>query len=101
MEDAVLYVKEVGKRSQNRKKKPTFPTIQRKDVMECILSDLATAHEKSLLSSMYYEIIRMETKKMQYITEIAISSQEEANIYDLINRLKSEEKNKRKETALE
>lgn len=96
MEDEVLYVKNVGKRSQNKKKKSTFPTIQRKDIMECILSDFATCREKSLLSSMYYEITRMETKKMKYISEIAISSQAEADLYDLINRLKSEEKLKEK-----
>lgn len=96
MEDAVLYVKEVGKRSQKRKEKSTFPTIQRKEVMEYILSDIATKSEKALLSSMYYEIVRMETKKMKYITEIAISSQEEADIYDLINSLKRKEKMQQK-----
>ena len=92
MEEAVLYVREVGKRCQKKRKKSTFPTIQRQDVMECILSEFATQNERALLSSMYSEIIRMETKKMEYITEIAISSQRDADIYDLINRLKREEK---------
>ena len=96
MEEAVLYVREVGKRCQKRKKKSTFPTIQRRDVMEYILSDVATKSERALLSSMYSEIVRMEMKKMEYITEIAISSQKDAEIYDLINRLKGEEKNRQK-----
>lgn len=96
MEEAILYVREVGKRCQKRKRKPTFPTIQRRDVMEYILSDVATKSERALLSSMYSEIIRMEMKKMEYITEIAISSQKDAEIYDLINRLKGEEKRRQK-----
>ena len=33
---------------------------------------------------------------MKYITEIAISSKKDAEAYDLINRLKAEEKNKLK-----
>lgn len=96
MEDAVLYVREVGKRRDKKKKKSTFPTIQRIDVMKYILSDVATKSERAKLSSMYSEIIRMEMKKMEYITEIAISSQNDADIYDLINKLKGEEKKKQK-----
>ena len=45
---------------------------------------------------MYYEITKMEMKDMKYITEIAISSKEDADIYDLIQRLKMKEKNKLK-----
>ena len=93
MEDAVLYVKSVGKRSQKQKKKATFPTIQRSDIMKCILSDHITKMEKALLSSMYSEILRMETRTMEYITEIAISSKQEADLYDLIKRIKREERN--------
>ena len=99
MDDAVLYVREVGKRRNKRKKKMAFPTIRRMDVMECILSDIATESERSQLSSMYYEIIRMEMKKMEYISEIAISSQKDADVYDLINRLKREERIRQKQKA--
>lgn len=38
----------------------------------------------------------MDMKKIEYITEIAISSQKDAEIYDIINRLKGEEKNRQK-----
>ena len=41
-------------------------------------------------------IVRMDMKKIEYITEIAISSQKDAEIYDIINRLKGEEKNRQK-----
>ena len=101
MEQSILCVEKDKSYLQKRKLKSTFPTIQRKDVMEYILSDIATKSEKALLSSVYSEIIRMETKKMQYITEIAISSQEEADIYDLIKRLKKEERMQEKGYVLE
>ena len=91
MDEAVLYVREVGKRSQKRKKKSSFPTIQRHDVMACIISDVATKKEKALLSKLYHEIILMEAGTMEYIAEIAVSSQEDANMYDLVKRLKREE----------
>lgn len=66
----------------------TFPTIQRSDVMSCILSEFVTEEEKKSLSVMYSEITRMEMKDMKYITEIAISSREDAEIYDTIRRVK-------------
>lgn len=96
MNEAYLYLSEIGKRSQKPKKHKSFPTIQRWDVMNGILSEFATQEEKSSLSLMYYEITKMEMRDMTYITEIAISSQRDADIYDLINRLKSEERNKGK-----
>ena len=98
MNEAYFYITEVGKRSQKVRKKTSFPTIQRSDVMSCILSEFATYEEKSLLSKLYHEITKMEIKDMKYITDIAISSQSDADIYDLIKRLKLEEKNKLKYT---
>lgn len=92
MNEAYLYVTECNEYSKKGKKKKNFPTIQRSDIMNCILSEFATNEEKSLLSLLYYEITKMEMKDMKYITEIAISSQKDADVYDLINRLKSEEK---------
>lgn len=94
MNEAYLYITESKKRSQKGQKKRSFPTIQRSDIMSCILSEFATNEEKSSLSLMYYEITKMEMKDMKYITEIAISSQKDADIYDLIKRLKSKERNK-------
>lgn len=96
MNEAYLYLSQVGKRSQKIKKNKSFPTIQRYDIMNAILSEFTTSEEKSLLSLTYYEITKMEMADMKYITEIAISSQRDADIYNLINRLKIEEKNKLK-----
>lgn len=96
MNEAYLYITEVGKQSHKERKKKNFPTIQRSDIMSCILSEFATCEEKSLLSNIYYEITKMEMQDMKYITEIAISSKKDAEAYDLINRLKSKEKNRLK-----
>lgn len=96
MNEAYLYLSEIGKRSQKPKKNKNYPTIQRWDVMNGILSEFATQEEKTSLSLMYYEITKMEMRDMTYITEIAISSQRDADIYNLINRLKAKEKNKSK-----
>lgn len=92
MNEAYLHLMEGSKRLGKEKRKNGFPTIQRSDIMSCILSEFATNAEKSSLSLMYYEITRMEMKDMKYITEIAISSQKDADIYDIIKRLKSQEK---------
>ena len=94
--EAYYHLYEVGKRSKKERSKKSFPTIQRSDVMEGILSEFAKEQEKRLLSIMYFEITRMEMKDMKYITEIAISSQSDADIYDIIKRLKRQEKNKLK-----
>lgn len=96
MNEAYFYITEVGKRSQKERKKNNFPTIQRSDIMSCILSEFATCEERTVLSKIYYEITKMEMQDMKYITEIAISSKRDAEVYDLINRLKSEEKNRLK-----
>lgn len=92
MEEALLYIKEVGKRSSKRKEKKTFPTIQREDIMKYILSNDISDIERYKLSSMYYDIVKMETQNLQYVTEIAISSQNDSEIYDLINKLKNRDK---------
>lgn len=92
MDEVYLYLTEGNKHLKKEKRKKGFPTIQRSDIMSCILSEFATKEEKSSLSLMYYEITKMEMKDMKYITEIAISSQKDADIYDTIRRLKSQEK---------
>ena len=94
MGKAYLYAIKKRKCPKKIRTLKKYPTIQRSDVMNCILSEYATSEEKNLLSCMYYEITKMEMKDMKYITEIAISSKEDADIYDLIQRLKMKEKNK-------
>ena len=88
------YTAELKKKIKKVKILKKYPTIKRCDIMSGILSEYATNEEKQLLSIIYFEITKMEMKDMKYITEIAISSQRDAEAYDLVEKLKSKEKTK-------
>ena len=87
MQEAILYIKEVGKRKNKQKLKKTFPTISREDIMAGILSTELNHLERSKLSNLYAEITHMEKKDLKYITEIAVSSESDSEIYEMLNQL--------------
>ena len=60
MGKAYLYAIKKRKCPKKIRTLKKYPTIQRSDVMNCILSEYATSEEKNLLSCMYYEITKME-----------------------------------------
>lgn len=92
----VMYDNEVKKECKNSSHGQAFPVIRREDVMSSILSEYVTKNQKVMLSAMYFEIVQMERKTLEYITEIAISSRQDAEIYDIITFLKRKEKENKK-----
>ncbi len=92
MQEAILYLNEVGKRKHKSKIKNTFPTISRTDIMSGILSETLNASDRVKLSKLYAEIIYMEKKDLKYISKIAISSQSDFEIYEMLKRIKKMEK---------
>lgn len=86
MQEAILYINEVGKRKGKQKVKKTFPTISRTDIMLGILSESLSDVERSKLSNLYAEILYMERRDLKYISEIAVSSQSDLEIYEMIKR---------------
>lgn len=87
MQDAILYINEVGKRKNKCKTKKTFPTINRSDIMSGILSEIVNESERTKLSKLYAEIIHMEKNDLKYISEIAISSQNDSDVYEILRRI--------------
>lgn len=83
-----IPVKEEGKRKQKGKKAMAIPTIQRSDIMSGLLSPCFNSYERSQLSNLYAEITYMEKSDLKYISEIAVSSQSDMEIYEMLNRMK-------------
>ncbi len=89
MSEEVLYVNEIGKKKDKPKAKKSFPVIRRTDIMSGILSTTLDKETRLKLSNLYAEITYMEKRDFKYITEIAVSSQLESEIYDILNNLKN------------
>lgn len=92
MQEAVLYLNKVGKRKEAHKIKKTLPMIQRSDIMSAILSADLTNVERSMLSNLYAEITYMEKRDLKYISEIAVSSQNDLEIYEILKKLNKKSK---------
>lgn len=86
MQEAILYINEVGKRKDKQKIKKTFPTISRTDIMIGILSENLSNKERSRLSNLYAEILCIEKKDLKYISEIVVSSKSDLEIYEMIKK---------------
>ena len=78
------YVSSKKKRGRN-----LFPTINRYDVMEAILSVNINDIERNKLSNMYSQILSMEKDDLKYIEKVAVSSTSESEIYDILARWKN------------
>ncbi len=87
MQEAILYINEVGKRKDKPKIKKSFPTISRTDIMMGILSEKLDSLERVKLSNLYAEIICMEKCDLKYISEIVVSSQNDLEIYELLKKM--------------
>lgn len=87
MEEALLYINEVGKRKNKPKNKSTFPVISRSDIMAAILSESINDFERIKLSNLYAEIICMEKKDLKYISQIAVSSKSDFEVYEIIKKI--------------
>lgn len=92
MQEAILYLNEVGKKKEKTKFKKTIPTIRRSDIMSGILSSDLNTEERLILSKLYAEIINMEKKDLKYISEIAVSSQHDLEIYEMLKRFNKHKK---------
>ncbi len=89
MIEEVLHVYEIGKKKDRRKGKKAFPVISRTDIMSGILSTTLDKETRSKLSNLYAEITYMEKRDLKYISEIAVSSQAESEIYDILKNTKA------------
>ena len=96
MNDDIFYVREVGKRKDKPKTKKTFPTIKRVDIMEGILSPDLDKSTRSRLSNLYAEITYTEMVDLKYITEIAVSSEDDLELYNILKCLNKQKKVKYK-----
>lgn len=96
MSEDILYVREVGKRKDKPKVKKTFPTIKRIDIMEGILSPELDKATRLKLSNLYAEITYMEMTDFKYISEIAVSSKDDFELYNILKCLNKQKKLKEK-----
>ncbi len=87
MGEEVLHIYEIGKKKDKTKKKNLYPVIRRTDIMSGILSTSLDKDTRSRLSSLYAEITYMEKRDLKYITEIAVSSQSEYEIYKILKKM--------------
>ncbi len=93
MDYAVMYLEQVGKKKE-KEIKGDFPTIKRQDIMKTILSSDVSEIQRKKASMLYHEIVCMEEKDLKYISEIAVSCREEAELYDVIRKLRNTERQK-------
>lgn len=94
MNEAILYLNEVGKRKNKQKNKTEIPTISRTDIMSGILSSELTDADRSKLSNLYGEIIYSEIKDLKYVSEITVSCQDDLEIYEMLKNLNKKKKTK-------
>lgn len=67
-----------------------LPSIQRYDIMRLILSDAVDVSMKRKLIELYDLFLELEDLDMQYRTEIAVGSSNEAEIYEYISHMKTQ-----------
>ena len=92
MSEDVLYVREVGKRKDKPKMKKAFPTIKRTDIMEGILSTELDKITRSKLSNLYAEITYAEMVDLKYMSEVAVSSEEDLELYRILKEFNKQRK---------
>ena len=92
MGDDILYVLEVGKRKEKPRRKKSFPTIKRVDIMDGILSSELDKETRSRLSNLYAEITYTEKIDLKYISEVAVSSEEDLELYRILRELNRQRK---------
>ena len=98
MQEAMLYINEIDKRKSKPKTRNMFPMINRSDIMSGILSENINENERIMLSKLYAEIIFMERKDLKYISEIAVSSQRDSEVFDILQKIRrTKENNKEQE----
>lgn len=96
MREDILYVREVGKKTDKTKVKKTFPIIKRVDIMEAILSSELDKTTRLRLSNLYAEITYTERIDLKYISEIVVSSADDLELYNILREFnKSKRKAKR------
>ena len=91
MSEEIFYTFEIGKKKDKQKIKKSFPVISRTDIMSGILSTSLDKETRSKLSNLYAEITYMEKRDLKYITEIAVSSPMESEIYDILKKLNNKQ----------
>lgn len=91
MQEAMLYINEIGNRKNKTKSKNMFPRINRSDIMSGILSEKINENERIKLSKLYAEIIYMETKDLKYISEIAVSSERDSEVFEILKKISQKE----------
>lgn len=60
--------------------------------MSGILSSDLNNDERFILSKLYAEIINMEKQDLKYISEIAVSSQGDLEIYEMLKKINKRKK---------
>ena len=84
----IIYVNDTQHKKSKCKTKDTIPIIQRTDIMLALLSANLNHDEHARLSNLYAEITYMEKKDLKYISEIAVSSQSDLEVYETLNKIK-------------
>lgn len=92
MDNNILYVSKKGEKNE-RKPKQGFPIIKRTDIMKAILSSELDTESRLKLSNLYAEIIYTEKLDFKYISEIAVSSEKDLEIYQILRKLQRQQKN--------
>lgn len=92
MNEDILYVREVGKRKNKQNFKKGFPTIKRTDIMEAILSSELDKSTRLRLSNLYAEITYAEMVDLKYISEIAVASEDDLELYNIIKKFVKQQK---------
>ena len=87
MSEETFHTFEIGKKRDKIKIKGAFPVISRTDIMSGILSTSLDRETRAKLSNLYAEITYMEKRELKYITEIAVSSAIESEIYDILKNM--------------
>lgn len=87
-ETAIVSKNKIERKKRKPKREKTIPLIQRTDIMSGLLSSDLNRDERARLSNLYAEITYMEKEDLKYIREIAVSSQSDLEIYEMLNRMK-------------
>lgn len=92
MNEGILYVREVGKRKNKQNSKKGLPTIKRIDIMEALLSSELDKVTRLRLSNLYAEVTYAEMIDLKYMSEIAVSSEDDLELYNILKKFNKQRK---------
>lgn len=69
-----------------------IPVIDRHELMSILILDEISPDTKKVASSLYQDVIHKEVLDMHYITDIPVQSEQEVQLWNIINKLHSTNK---------